>query len=524
MGSMSFSRRDFLRTGAAFAAAPLAARAKEPRRPNILFIIADDMGYSDLGCYGGEVDTPHLDRLANRGVRFTQFYNYGKCEPTRTALMTGHRNTPEIGCYGERAESFLPALLREQGYRTLMAGKWHVSRNPTDRGFERFFGIEEGACNYYTGSGRIKLGKTKFPVPAEGFYTTDAFTDYAIRFLDEAQHETPEQPFFMYLAYNAPHDPLQVPEEDIGKYRGVYRAGWEYFKQRRFERIKQMGLIPEDAAMTAWPENLPHWDELTDGQKDMEDCRMATYAAMIDRMDRQIGRVLRWLEKNRKLENTLIVFISDNGANPFDRGSRRMVEAGILPGGPDSHWSLGTAWAHVSNTPFRMYKRNMHEGGICGPMILHWPEAGYEAGSLARMPVHVLDFLPTFHALAGGTARPPGIEGQDISAALRAGKQSRPDYRTMAYMVDHRYVRRGDWKLVSVDGEPWELHHLGRDRTETVNVVDEHPEIARAFDRAFNEWYESFRKEPFEKGKGTSAPLRMGDRGTGAQYVPVEMP
>lgn len=500
----------------------------EQTKPNIVFIIADDLGYSELGCYGGEVRTPNLDQLAAEGIRFSNFHNAAKCEPTRATLMSGHRNTPEVGFMAERAQSFLPAVMKANGYRTLMTGKWHVSRHPMERGFERFFGHEEGGCNYWTGSGRIQLDSTPY-TPGEDFYSTNAFTDFAIQFLDEAIEKDANQPFFLYLAYTAPHASLQAPVEDIAKYRGKYLTGWNYIKQKRFNKVVEMGLVPPDTKLTPWPENLPDWNELSDAQKDMEDYRMATYAAMIDRMDQNIGRVFEWLKSNGKWDNTIIIFISDNGADPFDRNSVNMVTEGILPGGPDSNWSLGTGWAHVSNTPYRLYKRNMHEGGICAPMIMHWPGSGYQPGSISTLPVHILDFLPTFHALGGGGTRPPGIEGTDLSDLWKSGTQDR-DYETMAYLVDHRYIQQNNWKLVSMDGQPWELFDLSIDKNETNDLSSGNQDKVSDMEALWETWYAGFSKTPFldpdidedKLEKITSA--HMGDKGTGVPYIPVEMP
>jgi arylsulfatase A-like enzyme len=503
---------------------PLVVKeASSAERPNIIFIIADDLGFSDIGCYGGEVNTPNLDLLASRGVRFVQGYNAAKCEATRTALMTSHRNTPQIGTFGEEAKTFMPAVLKEKGYRTLMTGKWHVSQHPMDRGFEYFFGIEEGVCNYFTGSGRIQLGRERYRVPSEGFYSTDAFTDYALKFLDAAKAENDEQPFFLYLAYTAPHDPLQAPEDEISKYRGKYMEGWEVFRERRFDRIKELGLIPRGTRLPDWPQNFPHWRDLTDAQKRTEDLRMATYSAMIDRMDQNIGRILQWLEKNGEWDNTLIVFTSDNGASPFENPvqTAKMVENNILPGGPDSRWSTGTPWAHVSNTPFRLYKRNQHEGGICAPLILSWPDGGYDSGGISSLPVHILDFLPTFYALAGGTDPLEGIEGTDLSDLWKTGAQNR-NFEMMGYLLDQKYIRRNDWKLVSVDGQPWELFNVGRDRTETENAAEQHPEIVQDLKTAWEQWYGSF--SDGIRASTTPANQRMGDQGSGLLYVPSALP
>ena len=488
--------------------------------PNIVFIIADDLGYSDLGCYGGEAATPNLDRLASEGVRFTHFYNGGKCEPSRVGLITGHRNTKEIGFYGARAENFLPTLMQERGYRTLMLGKWHVDGHPMDHGFDRFFGIEEGACDYYTGSDRLQLDRSLFAVPDQDFYTTDAFTDKALEFLADSENEDDSRPFFLYLAYTAPHEPLQAPQGEIDKYRGTYLAGWEFFKTNRFLRVKQLGLLPSEAKMPVWPQNLPRWSDLSESQRQMEDYRMATYTAMIDRMDQNIGRVLQWLDDHGEREHTLVIFVSDNGANPFDRNSEEMTADGILPGGAASDWSLGTAWAHVCNTPYRLYKRNQHEGGICAPMILCWPGAGYDAGSICHFPVNIIDFLPTFYTLGGGAELPSGIEGTDLAAMWAGGDQDR-SYSMMGYLADHRYVRDGDWKLVSADFEPWELYDLSSDRTETSDLATSDSQRRDAMAAEWEAWYSSFSSAEFAEGDPAD---HMGDRGSGALYVPSPMP
>ena len=500
----------------------------EASKPNIVFIIADDLGYSELGCYGGEVLTPNLDQLAARGVRFSNFHNAAKCEPTRAALMSGHRNTPEVGFMAERAESFLPAIMKANGYNTLMAGKWHVSRHPMDRGFERFFGHEEGGSNYWTGSGRIQLDREPY-TPDEDYYSTDAFTDFAIQFLEENRQDDKNQPFFLYLAYTAPHSALQAPDEDIASYRGKYLTGWNHIKQKRFNKVVELGLVPPDTKLTPWPENLPDWNELSDAQKDMEDYRMATYAAMTDRMDQNIGRVFDWLKSNNEWDQTIIIFISDNGADPFDRNSLDMIREGILPGGPDSNWSLGTGWAHVSNTPYRLYKRNMHEGGICAPMIMYWPGSGYQAGSVSHLPVNILDFLPTFHALGGGEIRPSGIEGTDLSDLWKSGDQNR-DYEIMGYLVDHRYIQQNNWKLVSMDGQPWELFDLSVDRNETNDLSSGFQDKASEMEANWEAWYAGFSNTPFldpdmdEDKLEKRASYHMGDKGTGVPYTPVEMP
>jgi arylsulfatase A-like enzyme len=502
-----------------------AASKAAQDRPNIILILADDMGYSDIGCYGSEIRTPNIDRLAAEGIRFSHAYNMAQCTPTRASLMTGQRNTPHQGFSAENAQHWLPQLFRDAGYGTAMTGKWHVSGHPMDRGFDYFYGIEEGVADHFTASGRLQSGRT--PVePAEGFYSTDIFTDYALGFLDKIRED--EKPFFLYLAYTAPHDPLQAPIEDVERYRGIYSAGWHAIQDGRIARLQEKGLLDRDVQRPEWPENMPRWDELNPRQQRLEELRMEVYAAMVDRMDQNIGRVLAYLEKAGQRDNTIILFMSDNGANPFEAGrQRRMEQRPVRPDQPGSLWSTGPAWAHVSNTPFRLYKRNLHEGGICTPLIIRGPGMeGYTPGGISGFPVHVLDFMPTFLAWAGAAERiPDAAEGENLREAFNAGEEHRLDFGVIDSHFEHRLVREGDWKLVSVQGRPWELYRMDLDPLETDDLVRREPERVKSMaERWLEDWRSVSDHQQFVPQHRTGPNARMDDRGGGTRYVPLEAP
>ena len=355
-------------------------------RPNIIIIMADDLGYADLGCYGGEIKTPVLDSLAKNGVRFSQFYNTAKCHSSRVDLLTGMY----CGQAGSSKLSVGPTIaevLRPAGYNTIMVGKWHLDREPTDKGFEKYFGHLSGATNFFTGDQTFRLNGKKYEVPKSGFYTTDAKTDYAIRFINEALKEEKKKPFFLYLAYNAPHYPLHAPKEEVMKYRGQYKQGWDELRKQRYSRQIEMGLIQKDWALSPAPENVRQWESLSEKEKDWEDFRMAAYAGMVDRMDQGIGRLVKELKEKNIFDNTILMFCSDNGACPFERtqGAEKM------PWDPESYWTYDTGWAHAGNTPFRWYKQNQHEGGISSPLIVHWPKGiKLKKGSISDRVGHLV--------------------------------------------------------------------------------------------------------------------------------------
>ncbi|MBN2329281.1 MAG: arylsulfatase [Candidatus Omnitrophica bacterium] len=510
------TRRDVLKTlgaGSLALAAPFALAAREnpsKKPPNIVLILADDMGWSDLGCYGGEIATPHLDRLAEGGVRFTQFHNTAKCFPSRACLLTGLYAQQ---CGMDRKPAVLQncvtlaEALRSAGYRTLMAGKHHGTENMHDRGFDRYFGLRDGCCNYFNpglqreGEGKPAQkrsdrywcidDKTYSPyTPKEkDFYTTDYFTKYALRYLDEYQGE--DKPFFLYLAYTAPHDPLMAWPEDIQKYSETYKVGYEAIRQARYARQKQMRLI--DDRFPCSEATHPDWDSLTEQERKEEARKMAVYAAMIDRMDQNIGNVLKKIRDMGEEENTLVLFASDNGC------SAEVVRSGYnVPGegeiGSMTRWSsLGGDWANVSNTPYRLYKNYSHEGGICTPLIAYWPGGIQNAGRVSRRLGHFIDVMPTLLDAAAadyptelrGEAVVP-FEGESFLPELR-GKDEKRQSPIFWKWSKGRAVRNNEWKLVSWNNG-WELYDMQRDKTETRNVADKNPEVVKKMEVMYRDW------------------------------------
>jgi len=468
-------------------AAP-AAFAGELPRPNILVILTDDLGFSDVGCYGSEIDTPNLDRLAAGGLRFTQFYNTAKCHSSRVSLLTG-RWCRQAGDESLRRAVTIPEVLAPAGYFTAMTGKWHLSKQPTDFGFQRYWGHLSGACNYYRGDKTFRLNGQPWPVPEQGFYTTVANVDYALKFLAEAREAA--RPWFLYVAFNAPHAPLQPLKEDYEKYVGRYDAGWDVVRAARVGKQEQIGLFGGDFEPAPRPEHIPAWDTLSAEMRAWEARRMAAYAAMIDRVDQELGRLLDDLKRGGELNNTLILFFSDNGACPYDR---RSVGIDRQPFEPDVTWSDSTGWAWARNTPFRYYKQNQFEGGTATPAIVHWP-AGLKAppGALVHWPAHLVDVLPTLAEVAGATL-PESWPDRDLTpqagislAPILAGRkiESRPPIHLL--FGSDRGLRDGDWKLVSFRGQPWELYDLAKDRTELRNLAARHPEIVK---RMADQWHE----------------------------------
>lgn len=463
------------------------ARGATPR-PNIIFIMADDLGYSDPGCYGGEIRTPHLDQLAARGLPFTRFYNEAKCSESRAALMTGstHHTSRNLK---DRSIPTLAELMRNAGYRTLMAGKWHLADTPIQRGFDRYFGFLNGAVNFWTGvpcgrdkTMRWRLDDEPFEVPEEGFYTTDAFTDYAIDFIEETLEQDEDRPFFLYLAHNAPHYPLHAWPEDIERYMGDYSIGWDQLRKERFGRMKKMGVIPEETKLSKRDPNVPAWEELTSAQKEEYALLMTVYAAMVDRLDQNIGRLMQRLEELGIEDNTLVLFCSDNGGCPYQNEEK----PDSVPGGPESHRTYNTPWANASNTPFRLYKRFNHEGGTSTPLIAYWPNGIQAQGAITRQVGHLVDVLPTCLQLAGA-APPKGIEGVSLVPALRGETFDRSQPLFWEFMK-HRAVRVGDWKLVAQAGGDWSLHHMTRDRMESKDLSKELPVQVEEMALMYDAW------------------------------------
>ncbi|OYP33870.1 arylsulfatase [Rhodopirellula sp. MGV] len=470
-------------------------------RPNIILIVCDDMGFSDIGCYGSEIETPNLDRLARNGLRLRDFHNNAKCTETRASLLTGlwHHQTNQLKKPGNVT---LAEVLGQAGYRTMMSGKWHLSGHPMDRGFDRYFGFLSGAINYFTGkdwgSGEnlMRLDRDEYQTPSD-FYSTDAFTDYAIEFLNEARQQQDgesSQPYFLYLAHNAPHFPLQAPAEAIAKYRGRYDAGWDKLRAQRYERQQQLGLIDRTWPLSKRDPNVEPFDNLTPSQQDFLIPMMEVYAAMVDRLDQNIGRLIDDLERHDELDNTLIIFFSDNGACPY----QRLKSEGVPPGPVESDVAYDARWAHFCNTPLRLYKQYAHEGGTLSPMIVHWPNRITRIGGFSDATHHIVDLMPTFVELAGGKYAPSGsaketetltlpMEGISMLGTFDGSpQQSRPPI-FWEFSANHA-VRDGQWKLVAERGKPWELYDLSRDRTETQDLSLSKPAIVTRMAEAYDQW------------------------------------
>jgi arylsulfatase A-like enzyme len=456
-------------------------------RPNIVVILVDDLGFSDLGCYGSEIETPTLDRLAAGGLRISQFYNTAKCHSSRVSLLTG-RWCRQAGDESMRRAVTIPEVLGPAGYFTAMAGKWHLSEEPTDFGFQRYFGHLSGATNYYRGDNTFRLNGEPFEVPRDGFYTTVANVDHALGFLGEARKT--EQPFFLYLAFNAPHAPLQPLEADYRRYLGRYDIGWDAVREARHARQEALHLFGESVAPSPRPDHIPAWDSLPPAIQAWEARRMAAYAALVDRVDQEIGRLVANLEQHGELENTLLLFVSDNGACPYDRVNKGINQQ---PFEPDTAWSDSTGWAWARNCPFRFYKQNQFEGGIASPAVVHWP-AGLKAtaGSIVHSPAHLVDIMPTLLEVTGA-AQPEVFPGRELTPLagvsllpLLAGEPmpSRPLIHLL--FSKDRGLRDGAWKLVSFRGGPWELYNIEADRTELNDLALEHPEIV---ERMAAQWH-----------------------------------
>jgi arylsulfatase A-like enzyme len=481
---------------------------KKQDQPNIILILADDLGWSDIGAYGSEVATPNLDWLAENGIRFTQMYNTAKCNPSRAALLTG-LYAQQVGYEATYLQPLkngitVGELLQSAGYRTLWAGKHHGFDHPMDRGFDRYFGLMEGASNHFNPGPRreneaqpaqkrndrpfYEDRKLYQPYsPPSDFYTTDYFTKYALQWLEEYREEV--KPFFLYLAYTAPHDPLMAWPEDIEKYRGKYAEGYEVIRQRRFEKQKKLGIIDDNYVLSE-AIHVP-WLSLSDSVRRVEEQKMEVYAAMIDRMDQKIGDIIQKLRVLGKLDNTLFIFLSDNGA------SAEMVN---IPGdgkiGTVGQWtSLGQDWANVGNTPLRYYKNYSFEGGIKTPLIISWPKGLRNQNPLNHYPAHLIDILPTLAELAGanyplelnGKSVLPAA-GESLLPAIRGDKSLREKPLFWEWSVG-RAVRKENWKLVAHGKDAdWELYDLEKDPSEIHNVSLKFPEKAQELKALFEEW------------------------------------
>jgi arylsulfatase A-like enzyme len=514
-------RRDFLRTAAAAAASALLPSALLPavRKPNFLVILADDMGFSDARCYGGDIDTPHLDRMAARGLRFTQAYSTARCGPSRSCLLTGQyaqQTASDIMTPGRipNYTRFLPEYLKPLGYRTYHSGKWHMKHvtGYDGVGFDHSYTMMD-ELRFFTQNNHLLDGRP-LPKPEPGYYSTTAIADYSIRFLKEHARDRAADPFFLYTAFHAPHFPLQAPQADIDKYHDRFSEGWDTARERKWQRMVRMGiasgsLAPLEPNMwTKW--NTPDaqliakigpgeisravpWSTLTPEQKTLQRTKMAIHAAMISRMDDEIGKLLKQVEAMGELDNTVVLFLSDNGASSEQmiRGDGHDASASL--GSARTHLGLGPGWASCSNAPFRLHKSWVNEGGISSPLIVHWPQGIPAKNELRHDQCHFIDVLPTLVDLAGGKSEPI-LAGRSIASAFTRDNSVPRDY--LYFNHNHnRALRIGDRKLISTgDDGPWELYDMATDRTEQKNIAAAEPAVAARLSARWKEIDDNFTK------------------------------
>jgi arylsulfatase A-like enzyme len=508
------------------------------KKPNIVLILNDDMGYSDIGCYGGEIQTPNLDRLASGGLRFSQFYNTARCSPSRASMLTGlhpHQTGVGILTYNFGPEGYagnlnkrcvtIPEALKASNYKTYMSGKWHVASSltePTDtwplqRGFDEFYGTIIGAGSFYDPN-TLTRGNDNIEHEAKAdsaFFYTDAISDQAVETIRKHKRESVDQPFFQYVAYTAPHWPLHAHDEDIAKYKGRFDKGWDQLRAERLERLVQSGILDASWQLTDRDPTQPEWTA-AERKEWLLRC-MEVYAAQVDRMDQGIGRIIKSLEETGELDNTLIIFLSDNGAcaedipedvtvdelvnnlmiaNSHTRAGEE-VQFGnnpdLMPGAENTYQSYGTAWANLSNTPFRLYKHWIHEGGISTPLIFHWPDGIKDKGGIRHTPGYLPDIMATILDVTG-TAYPREwkgnsivpLEGTTLAPSFRADVPGRPP---MYWEHEgNAAVRIDKWKLVKKYPEPWELYDMEQDRTEMHNLASQHPEMVKNMSAKYAEW------------------------------------
>ncbi len=531
------------------------------KRPNIIIMMADDMGYSDIGPYGGEIQTPTLDALAKKGVRFTQFYNTARCCPTRATLLTGlyaHQAgighmMDDRGWEGYRGELggnavTIAQVLKTAGYRTYLSGKWHVTKHvdpegpkynwPLQRGFDRFHGTIHGAGSFYDPNS-LTDGNQQIP-PGDDFYYTDVISNKAASFVKDHKKSNADEPFFMYVAYTAPHWPMHALERDIKKYKGRYDKGWDQLREKRYKRMKKLGVIDESVKLSPRDSKSPAWDKAKN--KEWELRLMEVYAAMVDSMDQGIGRIVDSLKETDQLDNTLILFLADNGgcaenmgrrgnfnARPTDPSALKPMDpkalqtnmipqwtrdgypvrqgTGVIAGPADTYLGYGLSWANASNTPFRQYKHWVHEGGISSPLIAHWPSgiSKKQQNALYHQPAHLIDLMATCVDLAGAKY-PNSFRGESITpmqgVSLAPSFSGKNLERSKPIFWEHegnRAIRDGKWKLVSKYNQPWELYDISKDRAELNNLSKNQSKKAKELEKKYEAWAAASKVVAWEK-------------------------
>jgi arylsulfatase len=511
-------------------AAGVRAVAAEPARPNVVIFLADDMGFSDAGCYGGEIATPNLDALAKDGLRFTQFYNTARCWPSRAAILTGYyaqqvrRDTlPGIPSGGRGVRPawarLLPEMLKPLGYRSYHSGKWHVDGLPLQNGFDHSYSLNDHD-RHFTPRLHTEDDKPLPPVTADaGYYSSTAIADHAVKYLKEHAEKYPRQPFFAYVAFITPHFPLQAPAEDIAPYRDRYRAGWDVLREERWRRLQKLHIGGDTLAPIERDVGPPYhfpdalrklgpgevnrplpWNDLTDTQRAFQAKKMPVHAAMVTRMDREIGRVVDQLRAMGALDNTLILFLSDNGASAeiMVRGDGHDPKAEF--GSARTFLSIGPGWSSFCNTPFRRHKTWVHEGGISTPLIVRWPAGITARNELRRNPGHVIDLVPTILEVAGGKrferwqGRPvPPAPGKSLVPVF--AKDGTVTHDSLWWLHEgNRALRVGNWKIVAAGkSSPWELYDFASDRSETRNLAGEHPDKVRELAAIWTRQFEEYR-------------------------------
>jgi len=573
---MSLDRSQFIRlTAAGVAGLTLPGvfqgcrEGYRTRRPNIILIMADDMGFSDIGSYGSEIETPNLDQLASGGVRFTQFYNAGRCCPTRASLLTGlypqqtgvgHMtrdcNQPAYTGDLNRQCVTIAEVLSGAGYQTMMSGKWHVTKHtghwdgseytskanwPLQRGFQKFFGFIHGSSSYF--DPLLTRDNEPYRSVPDDIYLTDAISDNAVDYISGADKS--EDPYFLYVSYNAPHWPLHALPEDIEKYADRYKSGWDELRQARHAKQVELGVVKEEWGLTPRDPEVKDWDKVE--HKDWQERRMAVYAAMIDRMDQGIGCIVEQVRLSGQEDNTIILFLSDNGGSPETvknprkfsvpretkdgRPVRRGTAPEVMPGSDDTFQGYGIGWANASNTPFRLFKRWVHEGGIATPLIVYWPGVLSKPGELIHQTGHVMDLMATCLDAAGvdypqyyEENKITEIEGQSLLPLLKGDEWEGHDHICWEH-EGNRAIRQGKWKLVSYytaarqsrvsKGDrtgQWELYELEADRTELHNLAGKHPEKVAELKTLFENWSEKVGVVPWEKLEVINARLQKKEK------------